>query len=271
MVAARSNGCASGRGADKIEAGAMITNLASRGFTMKIHVLLLLLALIHPVLALAQGAPPGSSSPPSIEVTGNGEARANPDRATLQIAVETHAATAADAAAANAKLSQKVADALKAKLGDTGKIQTGSYNLMPDYRQRPGEISSQIVGYQAANSVTVDTIALDRVGPLIDAAIAAGANRVDSVSFTLRDQSGPRNEAIAKAAADALSQARALAAALGVQLKHVLHASTSAEPQPIRFMGMASARAMAAPMEPTPIAPGQVTVPATVSLTYEIQ
>ena len=158
-----------------------------------------------------------------------------------------------------------------AKLGDTGKIQTGSYNLMPDYRQRPGEISSEIVGYQAANSVTVDTTALDRVGPLIDAAISAGANRVDSVSFTLRDQSGPRNEAIAKAAADATSQARALAAALGVKLTRVLNASTTAEPRPIRFMGMAKAAFAPAAAEPTPISPGQITVPATVTLSYAIQ
>ena len=109
---------------------------------------------------------------------------------------------------------------------------------MPDYRQRPNEITSQIVGYQAVNTVTVDTIALDRVGALIDAAIGAGANRIDSVSFTLRDQSGPRNEAIAKAAADALSQARALAAALGVKLKRVLHASTTRRAAPFRFIGM---------------------------------
>jgi len=244
---------------------------ASRRFAMKMPILLLLLALIQPLSALAQSAPE-SSALPSIEVTGSGEARANPDQATLEIAVETHGATAAEAAESNARLSQKVADALKAKLGDTGKIQTGSYNLMPDYRQRPGEITAQIVGYQAANSVSVQTAALDRVGPLIDAAISAGANRVDSVSFTLRDQSGPRNEAIAKAAADALNQARALAAALGVKLKRVLHAATTAEPRPIRFMGMGAARmAMAAPSEPTPISPGQVTVPATVSLTYEIQ
>ena len=234
---------------------------------MKTPLVLMLLALTLPSLALAQSAPEASPVP-SVEVTGNGEARANPDQATLDIAVETHAATATDAAAANATLSQKVADALKAKLGDTGKIQTGSYNLMPDYRQRQGESTAEIVGYRAANSVTVETRALDRVGALIDAAISAGANRVDSVSFTLRDQSAPRNEAIAKAAADALSQARALAAALGVKLKRVLRASTTAEPRPVRFMGMAAARMSA---EPTPITPGQITVPATVTLSYEIQ
>ena len=103
---------------------------------MKITAVLILLALVQPAFALAQATPP-SPPVPTIEVTGNGEARANPDRATMDIAVETHGATAAQAAAQNAKLSQRIADALKAKLGDTGKIQTGSYNLMPEYRQKP--------------------------------------------------------------------------------------------------------------------------------------
>jgi uncharacterized protein len=237
---------------------------------MKIPGLFIMLALIQPALAAAQ-ATPESTPVPSIEVTGSGEVRANPERAAMDVAVETHGATAAQAASENAKLSQKIADVLKAKLGDSGKIQTGSYNLMPDYQQRQGEITAQIIGYRAVNTVTVETSALDRVGALIDAAIGAGANRIDSVSFTLRDQSGPRNEAIAKAAADALSQARALAAALGVKLNRVLHASTSAEPRPIRFMSMGAPRFAAAVSEPTPISPGQITVPATVNLTYEIE
>ncbi len=237
---------------------------------MKIPGLVIMLALISPALAIAQ-ATPQSTPVPTIDVTGNAEVRANPDRATVDVAVETHGDTAAKAASENARRSQKVADALKAALGSSGKIQTGSYNLMPDYRQKPGEIEARIIGYRAVNMVTVETTALDRVGPLIDAAIGAGANRIDSVSFTLRDQSGPRNDAIAKAAADAMGQARALAAALGVKLKRVLHASTTAEPRPIRFMSFGAARMAAAPSEPTPISPGQITVPATVNLTYEIE
>ncbi len=237
---------------------------------MKTPLLLMMLALIAPAPAMAQ-ATPQSTPVPTIEVTGSAEVRANPDRATMDVAVETHAETAAKAASANARLSQKVADALKGALGTNGRIQTGSYTLMPDYRSRPGEVEARIVGYRSVNTVTVETTALDRVGALIDAAIGAGANRVDSVSFTMRDQSAARNEAIAKAAGDAMGQARALAAALGVKLKRVLRASTSAEPRPIRFMSMAAARFAAAPSEPTPISPGQITVPATVNLTYEIQ
>jgi uncharacterized protein YggE len=229
-----------------------------------------MLALVRPALAIAQ-ATPDSTPLPGIEVTGTAEVRANPDRATMDVAVETHGATAAEAASENAQLAQKIVEALKAKLGDTGKIQTGSYNLTPDYQQKQGEIAPRIIGYQAVNTVTVETTALDRVGALIDAAISAGANRIDAVSFTLRDQSAPRNEAIAKAAADAVSQARALAAALGVKLKRVLRASTMSEPRPIRFMSMAMPRMAAAPSEPTPISAGQITVPATVNLSYEIE
>jgi uncharacterized protein len=241
---------------------------------MKIPVLVMMLVLIAPVVAIAQPmSQPAPKLPPVpvIEVTGTAEVRANPDRANMDIAVETHAKDAAQAAAENARLSQKIAAALKAKLGDTGKIQTGSYNLMPDYRQLPNEVTSQIIGFRAENTVSVETTALDRVGPMIDAAIGAGANRIDSVSFSLRDESGPRNEAIAKAASDAVGQARALAAALGVKLRRVLRASTNAEQPPIRFARAMPQMAMAAESAPTPITPGQITVPATVYLTYEIE
>ncbi len=229
-----------------------------------------MMLLLLPTAAMAQ-ANPESTPVPSIDVTGTAEVRANPDRAAIDVAVETHATTAAEAASENARLAQKIADALKAKLANAGTIQTGSYSLSPDYRQKPGEINAHIIGYTEVNSVTVETTALDRVGPLIDAAIGAGANRINSVNFTLRDQGGPRNEAIAKAAVDAVSQARALAQALGVKLKRVLHATTNAQPRPIRFMSMAAPRMAVEEAPPTPISPGQITIPATVTLSYEIE
>jgi uncharacterized protein YggE len=255
--------CVRGRDPTKID------QTISRGNSMKLAACLMMLLLL-PAVAMAQ-ANPESTPVPSIDVTGTAEVRAAADRATIDVAVETHAPTAAEAASENARLAQKIADALKAKLGNSGTIQTGSYNLSPDYRQKSGEINARIIGYVALNSVTVETTALDRVGALIDAAIGAGANRINSVNFTLRNQSGPRNEAIAKAAVDAVSQARALAQALGVKLKRVLHATTNAEPRPIRFMSMAAPRMAMEEAQPTPISPGQITIPATVTLTYEIE
>jgi len=204
----------------------------------------------------------------TIEVDGSGETRTSPDTADLELAIETQAKTAELAAARNAELATKVIDALKSKLGDKGKITTGGYSLNPEYSQRPSE-NPAIIGYTAQNTVTVHSGALELVGTLIDSAIAAGANRVNSLSFSVKDDSKARAEAIAMATRDARAQADALAAALDVKLGKVLKATTVSEQRPVPIR-MGRAMAMSASVE-TPVEPGEVTVPATVSLIFEIE
>jgi uncharacterized protein YggE len=116
--------------------------------------------------------------------------------------------------------------------------------------------------------VTVNTGALDLVGALIDSAIAAGANRVNSLNFSVKDDAKARTEAIAIATRDARAQAQALASALDVKLGKVLKATTLSQERPIPIRGRAMA--MSANVA-TPVEPGEVTVPATVSLTFEIE
>jgi uncharacterized protein YggE len=204
-----------------------------------------------------------------IEVSGNGEVQAAPDLATLEIAIETHAESADHAAGLNGALAEKVRDALMSKLGDKGRMWTGGYSLTPEYSEaREGK--PIVTGYTAENSITVQTGELGLIGPLIDAAIAAGANRINSLSYSLRGDSKARSEAIAKATRDAQTQAMALADALGLKLGPVLRASTSSEVRPVPLTRFAGAAAMAANV-PTPITAGQVTVPATVSLTYAFE
>lgn len=205
----------------------------------------------------------------TIEVDGTGETRTSPDTADLDLAIDTQARTAEEAAGKNAALATKVIDALKSRLGDKGKITTGGYSLEPQYDQRPNQ-KPTIIGYNAANTVTVNTRALDLVGALIDSAIAAGANRVNSLSFSVQDDTRPRTEAIAIATRDARAQAAALAAALDVKLGKVLKATTLSEQRPIPIR-MGRAMAMSAASVATPVEPGEVTVPATVSLTFEIE
>ena len=238
----------------------MKTNLAA--------FVLLAFAFAMPPAAVADG--PANPNQRTIQVSGNGEVDAPPDLAVLSLAIETQAPTAAAAAGRNGTLAQKVTDALKAKLGDKGKISTGGYSLDPEYadQSRPNA-KPEITGYRAANTITVQTGALDLVGPLIDAAISAGANRVNSLDFNLRDDAAARNDAIAKAAKDAQGQAQALAAALNLKLGPVINATTGSTdgPRPVMFNAAFSSRNAAA----TPVSPGEVTVPATVSLTYQIE
>ncbi len=236
----------------------------------KFLISMLSLAIAFPIFVSSASAENGASAAPVrvIEVDGTGEARGTPDLATLNLAIETHAATAEEAAGRNGALAEKIIGALKLKLDGKGKISTGGYSLNPEYDQRPGR-ESKIVGYTAQNSITTETGALDLLGALIDAAIAAGANRVNYLNFALKDDSKVRSEAIAIATRDAKAQADALAAALGVKLGKVVKATTieAARPIPMQRMGLA----MAAERVATPVEPGEVTVPVTVSLTFYIE
>jgi uncharacterized protein YggE len=229
----------------------------------------LVIAIGAILLAPAVHARAQSAGQRTIEVSGDSSVQAAPDQATLRLAIETHALTAADAAGANGALAQKVRDALQAKLQDKGQMWTGGYSLYPDYSEPRNGEEAKIVGYRAQNSITVVTGNLGLIGPLIDAAIGAGANRVDSLEYDLRDNSKARSEAIAKATHDAQAQAEALAVALGVKLGPVLKASTVSEQRPIPVFRAAAGRMMAS--QATPIEAGQVTVPASVSLSYEIE
>lgn len=238
-----------------------------------------LMLILSPIAVPAQpmirdgGQPQGAagSSRRVIEVSGNGEAQAAPDKATLQLAIETHAATAEQAAGSNGELAQKVRDALKTKLGDKGKMWTGGYSLYPEYTEPRGGGRPSITGYRAENSITVEMTDLGLVGPLIDTAIAAGANRVNSLDYSLRDDAGARSKAITNAANDAQAQAQALANAIGVKLGSIVRASTMSEVRPIPIQLQQAGMSAMARSAPTPIEAGPVSVPATVSLTYDIQ
>jgi uncharacterized protein len=208
-----------------------------------------------------------------IEVSGTGEARSAPDVANLSLQVETHGATAEECSSKNAALAQKVVEALKAKLAGKGTVVTGDYSLNPEYgennlpRQKP-----VITGYTAQNTITVETTELTLLGALIDGAISSGANRINYLNFGLRDDTKAREEAIANASKDAQAQAQALAASLNVKLKQVVRASTVPERGPVMPMArMAFASASPNVNVPTPVEASQISVSATVSLTYEIE
>jgi uncharacterized protein YggE len=203
----------------------------------------------------------------TLRVVGHAEAKVTPDEAFLNLAIETHALTAQECASLNADLAQKVVKALEAKLDKKGRVWTGGYSLYPEYSNSSGGKKPAIEGYRAENSITVQTQGIDLLGMLIDTAIAAGANRINYLNFDIQDDSRPRAEAITMASRDAQAQAQALAASLGVKLKQVIEASTVAEPRPIPMMRMH----MMATMASTPVQPSEVSVPATVTLEYEIE
>jgi uncharacterized protein YggE len=211
--------------------------------------------------------------PRTLTVMGYGEVKASPDLALLELAVDTTAENAAKASGENARRTTAVIDALKKKIGEKDKLTTTGYSLQPVYaNRRPGsDAPPEITGYVASNRVRVESRDLAKVGDLIDAAIAAGANRTDSLSFTLENRGPSLREALKKAGAEARAQAESIAEALAVKLGEVQTASTAGVPMPQAVYKEARMMTMAADQVATPVEPGEVEVSATLTVTYRIE
>lgn len=244
---------------------------------MKRTLLAVLLSLLSALPSRAQAARPEvppylpSTPVPVLTVSGDGEARVAPDEATVRLGMLAQAPTAR---AVQEEVNRTVNAVLAAvrKLGvPAEQIQTSELNLNPVYAQNRGnEGEPRIAGYQASNVVTILLRKLDQVGPVIDAGLGAGANRLDGVSFGLRDDQGARAQALTEAVAAARAKAQALAQALKLRLVRILEVAeggVQVTPQPMMKSRVMMQAGMA---ESTPVAAGQVGVNATVTVRWEI-
>ncbi len=219
-----------------------------------------------------------------ILVTGESDLKAPPDTAVIVLSVVTQNAKALPAQQENARKTEAVIKAIKDAAGENPEIKTSDYSLQPQ-RDYDGRIP-KIVGYEAQNSVTLKTGALDQVGAVIDAATQAGANSVESVSFILRENNPARGQTLAEASKQAMDKARAMAQALGGRVVRVVEEQedgVNTKPpitpnQPLDYMS--SATASATPIGEvqgqsmrarTPVEAGSLNVRSQVQLIVEIE
>jgi uncharacterized protein YggE len=219
---------------------------------------------LTPRVSGAQAAP----MPPQVVVSGTGEARVTPDRATITVGVQSRAQTAAAAAADNARRQKAILDTLKALGLPSEQLSTENFNVSPEMTYPQGG-SPRVVAYVVTNTVRADVRKLDDVARVIDAALAKGANEISSLQFYSSKADSARRAALAAAVADARADAEVLAKAAGGTLGPLLELSTSespVRPMPVMMRAMA-----AAPMPKTPIEPGQQTITATVSARWTLE
>lgn len=201
-----------------------------------------------------------------ISVSGTGEVSARPDMATVRIGVGHRAVRAGDAmAATNAAMAQML-DRLSQLGVDPRDVQTTDLSLRQIYAERMGGEALRIEGYAADNVLTVRVRVLERLGEVLDALLSDGANRLDGVTFGLRNPGPLMDEARRRAVADARARATLYAEAAGVGLGKVLTISEGGgfEPRPV-MMEMAMARDAG-----VPVAEGELTLSATVAMRYAI-
>jgi len=199
--------------------------------------------------------PPATTD--TVSVTGTGVVLAVPDRAEISAGVDTRAATAKAALAANAAAMEDVLAALRAGGGTDVTTQTVSLQTAYDDQGNPN-------GFQASN-VASATTSLARAGALIDAAVPAGANTIYGPSLSRSDADALYREALGKAVADAERRARVLAEAAGRELGRVTAMAESGA-TPIPFAAKEAARDAS-----TPIVSGPQETTAMVSVTYELR
>ena len=237
---------------------------------------LLTVALLFTVALPLAAQQPGERRPPRVlNVTGTGTVQRQPDRAVVLVAVESRATTAQEAAATNARKMEAIYAALR-RIGIVPpKVATVSYELHPQYNQpdqRGGEYTPRITGYVALNMVRIEVDTVQRAGAVIDASIAAGANRIANLSFELRDTEAARLEALRIAVERARAEAEVVAAAAGQRLGQPVSINSISHWQPMpmyrRDMAMEVSGAPAPP--PTPVEPGSLTIQASVSISYEL-
>lgn len=152
-----------------------------------------------------------------VSVSGTGSVSVPSDRARIRVAVETEGTSAAQAADRNAQLMDAVIRAARNVAGPDATIGTSGYRLAPRYTvDRSAPAGQRITGYQATNTVSVTLMDVERMSAVVDAALGAGANRIDDLSFFASDTEPARLQAIAMATRSARAEAEVLAETLGL-------------------------------------------------------
>lgn len=228
-------------------------------------VLGVIVALTLPSLAQNTGSPAPSTTQRSVTVSGTSTIKAAPDEAVVSLGVQTQANTAQGALSQNAEHMTAVFAALNGQGISKDDIATTDVSLYPTY----GQNGIEITGYQASNQIDVTVHDMTKVGTIIDAAVGAGANLSNGITFKLSDESHGVDQALAAAVADARSKADALATAGDAQLGQVVTIQeTSASSTPPIFYDKAFASAGAA--VPTPVSPPTIETQVSVTVTWAL-
>jgi uncharacterized protein YggE len=203
----------------------------------------------------------------SVQVTGTGQVRAEPDIVRVRIGVQTQAQSAVEALTENNDQMQAVLDALESAGIPANNIQTQTVNLQPQYNNQPQQTGPQeITGYIASNIVSVESDQIDQIGEILDTAVQAGGNTIEGIQFDVSNPEDLLDQAREEAMQDAQRKARQYVTAVGAELGPVLTINETGGVVPFASRELAQPAGGAVPVQP-----GTQTMEVTVSVTWEIQ
>lgn len=208
-----------------------------------------------------------AESKATIKVVGSGEALGQPDKAQVTVGVETFAQAVNDATEENDATIEALLTALKKSGIKNEDIQTSNYSLWAE--QRYGDNGPEgIAGYRISNQVTVVIRDVDKVGDVLSAVTAAGANSIYGVVFSVADPAAMEAEAREEAIADAQQRADSIAELSGLSLGPIIAIEeiSGQFPVPMGGGGFGGGAADSA----TSINPGQLSYTSSVQVTFSV-
>ena len=214
----------------------------------------------------------------TVTVVGNGSVFDTPDRADISFSIRTEETTAREAQLKNTE----AVDAVYAKLEELGveekNIKTRGYDLYPVYDYSSNV--EKITGYMVNTRIAVTDRTIEETGALLSEIVAAGANGIDSVSYSCSKYEEDYSEALTKAVDAARVKALTLAAAAGKELGDVVTISEGYQDMTYRSVATASYnKAMFDRVEESAeeagssvqVMPGEAEITAQVTITYELK
>lgn len=224
------------------------------------------LPLAAPAAAQTLQLPVQAVSGTRLDVVATGEVTRVPDIVRINAGVMTQAPTASEAIRANAERMRTMRAALREAGVAERDIQTSTLNLHPQWRHNENQ-APIFTGYQAHNAVNVRFRDIANAGRIIDALVASGANQIDGPMFEIDQPEPALDEARTRAIEIARNRATLYANALGMRVKRILSVSEAGAAMPMPMM----ARAANMEVSGTNIAPGQQTLSASVTVTFELE
>lgn len=203
----------------------------------------------------------GASDTRQVTVIGSGKVQGTPDTLTASVAMETVAPDVTAALNQSSQRQQAVIDALVSNKVDRKDINTTRVSVQP----QTNSDGTTTTGYRASNAIDVkirDITAASQLLALI-ASTGGDATRINSVSYSIEDDSQLVKDARAQAFNDAKSRAEQYAQLSGLNLGKVISISEQSgatPPTPMPRMAMDS----------VPLEPGQQTVNFTVTVVWEL-
>jgi uncharacterized protein len=232
---------------------------------------LLVLAVFLSACGAAVAAP-GQPASRTLSVNGTGQVSLKPDIAYINMGVHTELPSASDAVAQNTADTQKLIDALKAAGIADADIRTSNFSIWQNQKYDPQSGQPNGTVYAVDNTVYVTVRDLAKLGNLLDAAVRAGANNVNSIQFDVADKTKALSDARKAAVEAAKKQAAELADAAGVTLGSIQSLQYfDSTPMPIVEGKGLGGGATASADVAVPINPGQLQITATVTINFEIK